>query len=444
MTDTITERERAGNIPPVFLIYPMALIEGCKHELSITIPVVDIDAESEKVLADYQKKVRLPGFRPGKAPVSLIRSKFEGEIRQQVLENLLPRALGERFRQDNLNVVGRPEIKDLKFEKGEPIEFRTEFEIAPEFELGEYTGIEAPYEEPAVTDEEVEERLKSVREQKAEFVNEDPRPAADGDYAVIALESIAGVDDPVKSDEMVIEIGDKDTLPEFSENLRGVTPGEEKEFDVVYPEDYGQETLAGKTVRFKVTLNQLRRKELPELNDEFAKDIGDFQTLEEVKTTIRSGIVREKEQSAQEAARTAILDKLVDAHEFPVPEAFIDRQIEVQAENYLRSLAAQGMDLKDVKLDWAKLKESQKDRATRDVKASLILEKVADREAISATQEEVDREVQRIARIERESPAVVRMRLEKEGGLASIAGRIRTEKTLAFLFDKSRKVAAAS
>lgn len=420
----------------------MALIEGCKHELSFTIPVIDIDTEAEKVLADYQKKVRLPGFRPGKAPASLIRSKFEGEIRQQVLENLLPKALGERFRQENLNVVGRPEIKDLKFEKGQPIEFKAEFEVAPEFDLGEYVGIEAPYAEPAVTDEDVDQRLQSVREQKAEFVNEEPRPAADGDFAAIALESIAGVDSPVKSDEMVIEIGDKETMPEFTENLRGVTPGEVKEFDVVYPEDYGQEKLAGKTVRFKVTLNQLRRKELPELNDEFAKDIGDFQTLEEVKTAIRTGITREKEQSAQEAARTAILDKLVDAHNFPVPEAFVDRQIEIQAENYLRSLAAQGMDLKDVKLDWNKLKESQKDRATRDVRASLILEKIADREAIAATQDDVDKEVQRIARAEREAPAAVRMKLEKDGGLGRIAARIRTEKTLAFLFDKSRKIAA--
>lgn len=419
----------------------MAFIEGCKHELSLTIPVVDIDAESEKVLGDYQKKVRLPGFRPGKAPVSLIRSKFESEIRQQVLENLLPRALGERFQQENLNVVGRPEIKELKFEKGEPIEFKAEFEVAPEVELGEYVGVEAPYEEPVVTDEDVDQRLQSVQEQKAEFVNEDPRPAANGDFAVISLESITGVDTPVKSDEMVIEIGDKDTLPEFSEHLQGVTPGETKEFDVVYPEDYGQETLAGKTVRFKVTLNQLRRKELPELNDEFAKDIGDFQTIEEVKNTVRTAIVREKEQAAQEAARTAILDKLVDSHDFAVPEAFVDRQIEIQAENYLRSLAAQGMDLKDVKLDWNKLKESQKDRATRDVRASLILEKVADREAISATQDEVDKEIQRMARLEREAPATVRMKLEKNGGLGQIAGRIRTEKTLAFLFDKSRKVA---
>lgn len=431
-------------IPAHFLdLPPMAFIEGCKHELQFTIPVVDIDAEAEKVLKDYQAKVRLPGFRPGKAPVSIIRSRFEGEIRQQVLENLIPKALGERFRQENLNVVGRPEIKDLKFEKGEPIEFKAEFEVAPVFELGEYVGVEAPYSEATVTDEDINQRLNAVREQKAEFVNEEPRPAADGDFAAIALESIAGVEEPVKSDEMVIEIGDKDTMPEFTENLRGVTPGETKEFDVKYPEDYGQEKLAGKTVRFKVTLNQIRRKELPELNDEFAKDIGDFKTLDEVKDMVRSGLIREKEQAAQEAAKTAILDKLVDAHDFPVPEAFVDRQIEIQAENYLRSLAAQGVDLKEVKLDWNKLKESQKDRATRDVRASLVLEKVADREAIAATQDDVDKEVQRIARVEREAPAAIRIRLEKDGGLGRIAARIRTEKTLNFLFDKSRKVASA-
>jgi trigger factor len=220
-----------------------------------------------------------------------------------------------------------------------------------------------------------------------------------------------------------------------------MSPGESKEIEVAYPADYGEEKLAGKTVKFHVTLKQLRRKELPDLDDDFAQELGDFQTVEELRSAVRSAITREKEAAAQQAARTAILDKLVDAHDFPVPEAYIDRQIESQAESYLRTLAAQGVDLKDVKLDWNKLRESQKERATRDVKASLILDKIAEREAIVATQDDVDKEIQRIARAEREPPAAVRMKLEKSGGLNQLAGRIRTEKTLQFLFDKSRKVA---
>ncbi len=419
----------------------MALLEGCKHELAFTIPSVDIEAEMEKVVAEYQKQVRLPGFRPGKAPAKMIRSRFESDIRQKVLENLIPKALGERFRQENLTVVGRPEIKDLKFEKDAPIEFKAEFEIAPEFELGEYVGVEAPFVEPAVTDEDVQKRLEQVRDSKAQFVNEEPRPAQDGDFAVVALESISGVEPPMKNDDMTIQLADADTFPAFTENLRGVTPGETKEIEVVYPDDYGEEKLAGKAVKFNVTLKQIRRKELPDLNDDFAQELGDFKTIEELRTTVRNAALREKEASVQEAARTAILDKLVEAHSFPVPESYVDRQIEAQAENYLRNLASQGVNLKDVKLDWEKLRESQKDRATRDVRASLILDKIAEREAIGANQDDVDKEVQRIARIEREPPAAVRMKLEKDGGLNQIAARIRTEKTLQFLFEKSRKVA---
>ena len=178
------------------------------------------------------------------------------------------------------------------------------------------------------------------------------------------------------------------------------------------------------------------------MNDDFAQDLGDYKTLEEVREEIRKVVLREKEIGAQETAKSAIIDKLVDAHEFAVPEVFVDRQLEVQAENYLRNLAIQGVDIKNVRLDWQKLKESQKDKATRDVRASLILEKVADREAIGTTQDELDKEVQRVARSGKEAPAMVRMRMEKDGTLGRIASRIRTEKTLNFLFDKSRKIAS--
>jgi trigger factor len=188
----------------------------------------------------------------------------------------------------------------------------------------------------------------------------------------------------------------------------------------------------------------VRRKELPELNDEFAKDLGDFQTLEEFKNTVRTAIMREREHQAQEAAKHDLIDKLVDTHDFPIPEAYLDRQIEMNVENQLRQLAAQGMDPRQLKLDWAKVKESQSARAARDVKASLLLDKVAEREAINPTEEEVDAEVNRIARQQREAVAMVRAKLQKDGAIGRIAGHIRTEKTLRFLFEQARKEAPKS
>jgi trigger factor len=419
----------------------VAFIEGCKHSLEITIPAAEVEKETEIAVAGIQAKVRLPGFRPGKAPLSIVKTRFAGDIRQEVIEKLVPRFFHAAVEKDNLRVVGRPDISDVHLHAGEPLRFKAEFEVAPDFELGEFRGITITYSEPEVTEADVTERLDQIRNQKAEFVNEEPRPLADGDHAVISLESLEGVEEKVSQDELVLKIGDAATMPVFTENLRGASPDEQREFEVVYPEDYERKNLAGRTVRFRATVKAVRRKELPELNDEFAKDLGDFQTLEELKETIRKNIQREREHHAQEDAKRQLLDKLVDTHDFPVPEAYIDRQIQVNVENQLRALAAQGMDTKDLKLDWHKVKESQKKKAARDVKASLLLDKIAEREAIGATQEEVDREVQRIARQAREAVAVTRAKLQKEGAIAKIAGNIRTEKTLTMLFEQARKEA---
>ncbi len=419
----------------------MALVEGCKHSIEITVPIAEVESETVRVVAEIQKKVKLPGFRPGKAPVSIVKTRFAGEIRQDVIEKLVPRFFRAEAEKDHLQVVGQPTVTEVHFHDGEPLRFKADFEVAPTFELGEYRGVAVNYTEPEVADTEVAARLDEIREQKAEYVNEEPRPLVDGDYAVVSLESLSGVAEKVSQDEVMLKIGEETTLAAFSENLRGAAPEEFREFEVTYPEDYERKNLAGRTVRFRAGVKAVRRKELPELNDEFAKDLGDYQTLEELKEAVRKNILREREQEAQEQAKHQVLDKLVDSHDFPLPEAYIDRQIEINVENQLRTLAGQGVDPRSIKLDWAKVKETQKVRATRDVKASLLLDKIADREAINATQDEVDREVQRVARQQREAVAVTRARLQKEGALARIAGHIRTEKTLNFLFEHARKEA---
>ena len=419
----------------------MALIERCKHSLEITVPVADVEKETERVVANIQQKVRLPGFRPGKAPLSLVKSKFSSEINQDVIEAVIPRFFHETAAKEGLQVVGKPNVVDVHFHAGEPIKFKAEFEVAPVVELGEYRGVTVTYAEPEVTDADIDERVAAVSEQKAEYVNEEPRPLADGDYAVVSLESISGVDEKISQDELMMKIGDEATLAAFSENLRGASPEEVREFDIVYPEDYDRATLAGRTVRFKATVKAVRRKELPELNDEFAKDLGDFQTLDEFKETVRRTIFQEREHQAQETAKHQLIDKLVDTHDFPIPQAYLDRQIEMNVESQLRQLAAQGMDPSKLKLDWDKVRESQAARASRDVKASLLLDKISEREDVAVTQEEIDVEVNRIARQQREAVALVRAKLQKEGGIARIAGHIRTDKTLRLLFEHARKEA---
>ena len=418
----------------------MALEEGCKHSLEIEVPVEEVEEETGRAVEKVKQRAKLPGFRPGKAPSSIIRQQFAGEIRRQVLDSIIPKHLQIRFEAENLKVVGQPDITEVHFEAGEPLRFKAEFEVVPEIELQDYKGLTVPYRDPEIKDEDVAKRIEELRQQKAEFVNEDPRPVQDGDYAVLSLESVSGVDGPpVKQDEMTLEVGGGDTLENFSENLRGMSPGEEKEFDVTYPDDYGQPKLAGKTIRFKAEVKGLRRKELPEVNDEFAQDLGDYRTVDELKEAVRKSLFAQSQFEAQQEAKNKLVDKLVDLHDFPVPETFIDRQIQNRVEQRVRALAEQGIDPKSLNLDWKKLKESQRDKALREVKASMLLQRISEREAIAPTRDEVDREVDRLAKQQREPFAAMRLRFEKDGTLGRIASHIQTEKTLNFLFEHAGK-----
>ena len=424
----------------------MALLEGCKHEIELVVPVEEIDKETALVVEDIRKKAALPGFRPGKVPASLIRTKFAKDVRQDVLERIIPKAFRKYADGEKLEVVGTPLVVDTHYHAGEPLKFKAQFEVAPVVELrDDYRGLTVPYREPVVAAEEVEARLQALRAQKAEYINEDPRPATGTDHVLIALRSLSPLEGgELNENELALELGHSDTMAAFTENVTGMEPGDEKEFVITYPADYGAERLAGQTVTFSCTLKTIRRKELPELNDEFAQDLGDFKSLDELRDAARKSIYADRDNTARQQAHAAILDSLVELYDFPIPQSFVDRQVESIVENRLRTISEQGIDPRTLNLDWDKLKASQAPRALKDVRASLLLEKVADREAIHATRDEVDGEVQRIARQEREAVASVRRRLEKDGTVGRIAGHIRTQKTLNFLFEQASKVEPAA
>ena len=421
----------------------MALVEGCKHSLEISIPVDVVESETSRVVDDIQKRAKLQGFRPGKAPANLIRKQFAGDIRQKVLENLIPVHLQKQLDAENLNVVGTPDISDVHFHDFAPLKFKATFEVFPEVALGEYTNVEVPYQDPEVTEEDIAKRIDEIREQKAQYINIDPRPVADGDFAVVSLESLAGVEgEPVKTDEMVLEIGAKDTFEAFTENLRGLTPGDEKDFEVVYPEDYGSEKLAGKTVKFHAVLKGLRRKELPELDDEFAQELGDYRTVDELREAVRKAIFAQRQNEAQQEAKNQIVDKLVDAHDFPVPEAFVERQIKNRVEQRLRAMAEQGIDPRQAEVGLGKGEGiAAREGGPRGEGLACLLGKVSERESIRATRDEVDGEVEKAARQMRKPVAAVHMEFEKDGTLGRIASHIQTDKTLNFLFEHARKTA---
>jgi trigger factor len=413
----------------------------CKRSLEIEIPVEEVETAQDRVTQSLKQRVRLPGFRPGKAPVSLIKSRFESEIRSEVIESLVPAAFRKQVDKEDLKVVGTPDISDLQFEAGEPIRFKAEFEVAPDVEVGEYRGLPVKYAEPTVSEEEVDQRLETMRESKADYVNVDPRPIETGDHILAHLRSVSGLEEPVDQENLQIEVGGPDTLQAFTDHLIGAQPDETKEFDITYPEDYGSEKLAGKTVQFQLTPKVIRKKELPVLDDEFARDLGDYQTLAELRDAVHKTIFREKQTAAQHAAKEELIDRLVESHDFPIPEAYVDYQIENQTRARLREITGQDVDLAKLNLNWKDIKEKQRDKAVRSVKAALLLDRIADRESIHATNDEVDHELQHIARHEREPVPAVRNRLQKDGSLGRIADNIRSQKTLDFLFEQAKKEA---
>ncbi len=415
--------------------------ESCKRELDISIPWDQVEHEIEQVAQAYGRKARIPGFRPGKAPLPVVRTRFWNDIKQDVIERLVPKAFWEQAEGQKLHVVGSPDVGSLSFENGEPLKFRAEFEVVPEFELAEYRRVEVPFREAQVTEEDVQKELDHLREQHASLQNVDPRPLEDGDLAVVSLKSAEVPDAPkVDQDEVTLTIGDKDTLQDFTDNLRGKSPGDELDFEVRYPEDFANEKLAGKTIPFHAVVKGIRRKELPALDDDFAADVGNFQTLEELRKQIRDAIQHQRRHAATEAAKDKLVDALLARHDFPAPEKLVDRQIATRVERQLRALARQGVDPSKLDIDWRKIRETEREGAARDVRAGLLLERIADVENVQVTSAEIDEQVKHYATQAKQPVAAARAKLAEDGTLDRMRAHIRNEKTLNFLFDEAQKV----
>ncbi len=409
--------------------------------MDISIPWSEVEQETQRVVKAYKKQVRIPGFRPGKAPESVIQVRYGDDVRREVLESLAPKHFWKEAQAQDYRVIGQPNITDVHYEKDEPLTFKAKFEIIPDFELADYRRLQVPYKDPEVADEEVQSELERLREQHASFRNVDPRPIEEGDIAVISLKSgeVEGVP-AVDQSETTLTIGGEETLEDFSKALKGKSPDDEVDFEVTYPEDFGNEKLAGKAVPFHAVVKGVRVKELPELDDEFAGDVGDFQTIDELKSRIKEEITSHKRRHAIEHSHEAILDKLIEMNNFAVPDRLVNEQIRTRLERTARSLAEQGVDLEQMQLDWGKLGETERPRAVRDVKAGLLLERIAEAEAIEADDDEIDAAIERFAQSRKSSLSRARQQMSEDGTLDRLRSHMINEKTLNYLFDEAEKV----
>jgi trigger factor len=416
--------------------------DGVKREISVEVPADEVARETETLVAKYQKVARLPGFRAGHVPASIIRQRFKEDLKSDVVEALVPRYFRKETEKLGMIPVSQPRVTDLHIHDGEPLRFKASFEIMPDIKVEGYQELRADHPEIVVKDEEVEEALQSVREQHATFESVEGRPLADGDFAQASMDGKPKDGDeqakPVRMEEVLIEIGGKNTVPEFSENLRGANAGEERQFEVVYPEDANDKRLAGKTFVYTVKVHAVKRKQLPELNDDFSKELGEFTSLEQVRKQIRENMLGERKHAAEREAKDKLVAELVKRNDFEVPESLVDRQIDLRLERGLRALAAQGMKMEDMKkMDLPRLRAGQRDQAVQDVKSSLLLERIAELEKIEVSEEELNHELESLAAQTKQTPEAVRTRLTQDGGLDRIRNRIRSEKTLEFLYHQS-------
>ena len=419
---------------------PTETKESTKREISVEVPAAEVTRETDALIQKYQKLARLPGFRKGHVPASIIRQRFAEDIKTDVVETLVPRYFRQEADKQGLIPVSQPRVTDLHIHDGEPLRFKASFEILPEIKVDGYKELRADKPVIEITDEEVAQALNQLREQHATYTAIEGRPLADGDFAQVALDGKpkAGEGQPVHMDDVLVEIGGKDTMSEFNENLRGAAAGEEKTFEVKYPEDSSDKRLAGQTFDYTVKVLSLKQKSLPELNDDFAKELGEFTSIEDVKKRIRENMEEEKRHTAEHEAKDKLVAELVKRNDFEVPEAMVDRQIDVRLERGLRALAAQGMRAEDMKkMDLNRLRAGQRDQALQEVKASLLLDKIADLEEIKVGDEEIDHEIEALATQTKQTSEAVRARLTRDGALDRIRNRIRNEKTLNLLYHQS-------
>jgi trigger factor len=426
--------EHAHNHGPV-------LNPDCTRELVLDIPADEVSKAYASVVRNYKKYAKIPGFRAGKVPETVIKRRYSAEIRKDVIDGLLPERFNKAVGELGVKPVGQPQVTELTVDDGAPLHVKAVFEFLPEFSIEGYQSVTVDKPSVEVTEEEFQHEIQHLRESRAtiEPVEED-RALADGDWAQITYKGlIEGEPDaaPVAGEDTLVEIGGKETVDAFNTALRGTRPGQELKAEVIYPADYAEAKLAGKTVAYEVEVKAIKKRILPELDDDFAKELGAYESYADLEAQVREHMENRKRRSVEGETKDRLFAALSERYTFAIPESLVQEQIDARLERGLRALAAQGMDTEQMrKLDFGRLRSAQRDAATAEVKASILLDRIAHEENITVSDEDLDREVQIAALQSREPVDALRARLTEDGGLARIREQLRREKTANLLYER--------
>lgn len=414
-----------------------------KKVLTFEVPAEDVKAATEKTIKVFAKQVRLPGFRPGKAPAHIIRQRFAEEIKGEVLERLIQESLAGALREKNLIPLGPPKIADLKFEFDAPLAFKVDLEVRPAVEPKDYRGLKVPEGSTAVTAEDVDRVLSRIREGHATYDAVEGRPVKDGDHVLVDIKGTfpAGDGEDFNREKVLVEIGGEGTLPELSAHLRNAEAGATVSFQKSFAADVSDSEFAGKTVLYTVHLFAIKTRVLPALDDELARlaltpregEAPEGASLAMLREKIQESLAKEKEQTVREQRRRAALDGLLALNAVPAPESMVESEIDSALKEYARHMARQGVDLKDAKIDWNELRKEARPSAERRVKEYLLLDAIGEKESLSVTDTELDAELKRRAQAMGMSFAELKGALAKADRVEGVREELRIDRVVDFL-----------
>jgi trigger factor len=418
-----------------------------KRTLSLEIPVEEVLEATEKAAKALARQVRLPGFRPGKVPPAIVKKRFADELKSEVLESLLRETLREAFQEKGISPVGEPKIDDLKFEADAPLTFKVEVEHRPSVTPKDYRGLKVPTEATTPTEEEIASALERIREGRASFEPVEDRPATDGDFALVDIKGVfpGGDGKDFERPKVLVEVGGEETLPEMSAHLRNAEAGVTVTFQKDFPAEGVDPEFAGKSVLYHVQLHALKKRVLPEWDDELARQVltprqgeaPEGAGMEMLKAELAKGLTREKEQALKEKRRRAVLDALLALNPVDAPETMVTAEVDSSLQQYARFLASQGMDLKEAKIDWNKLREEARPAAVRRVKEYLLLDAIAEAEGLEVNDTELDADLKRRARSMGASFSELKGQLAKNDRLDGIREELRIDKALELLLTEA-------
>jgi trigger factor len=418
-------------------------VNETRRDLTIEVPREVVDEAIGHAAAKLGKQARIPGFRPGKVPAAVVRQRFKPQIMQDVAEHLVSKAVGDALQEKGVEPIATPDIKDLVLEEGKPLTFKATFDVVPGFDPGDLSTIEATEPAKTVADDAVNQSLERLRERNARYEAVESGVVEAGHTVVVSLER-QGTDkdgkkgDLEKHETVNIELGAPSNPPGFDAEVIGMTPGSSKSFTITYPADYSIPELAGATVDYTVALKEIKQRVVPALDDELAKDLGEFDSLDALRARVREDLEHEAMHAAERQVRQDVLKQLSSRVPFAVPESLVEREIDRRLEEFARRLMDQRIDPRQANIDWNAFREGQRGPATDAVGSAIVLDEVAKREQIAVTDEDLDAELGRYAEQTGHSVASIKARLQKDGELGRLVAGLRREKAVAHVLSRAR------